>query len=153
MIPLMNQSSKINLKNLLYSCFNFTQVSVQSHNLGWLNTVYTTDDYSIQGNAVDRLLMIQWVPIMNWHPLDLPRLLTACSQGQILIKFHRNVHEYVTNSHWFVRKNHYQNMTELEACKVHNQLQVSGIWAVLFLVTWKHHWQAVLNFKNEFWWR
>ena len=52
MIPLMNQSSKINLKNLLCSCFKFTQVSVPSYNFGWLNTVYTTDDCANHSNAV-----------------------------------------------------------------------------------------------------
>ena len=56
MIPLMNQSSKINLKNLLYSCFKFTQVRLPSYNLGWLNAVYTTDDFINQDNAVTRLL-------------------------------------------------------------------------------------------------
>ena len=97
--------------------------------------------------------MIQWEPTMNRHPLKLPWLLTACSQAQILTKFHRNVYEYITNSHLFVRKNHYQNMTELAACEVHNQLQASGVWAMLFLGTWKHHWQADMNLKKEFWWR
>ena len=55
MIPLMNQSSKINLNNLLYSSFKFTQVSAPSYNLGWLNTVYTTDDCPNMGNAVTGL--------------------------------------------------------------------------------------------------